>query len=110
MWVDTNNEIMNVLDNIESKKMDYFPAICPICGERAAHLYFHRYTDNDNKGGMWIWCSSCKHSTHAMFKIPKWWTNLDIIRFEKLNSHPDILEENKLKIDVWLNKLLHSKI
>ncbi len=109
MWIDNNDKIMNILDNVESKKMDYFPVICPICGEKEAHLYFHRYTDDD-KGGMWTWCSSCKHSAHTMFKIPKWWANLDIIKFEELTSYPDLLEKNKDKIDEWINELLHSKI
>lgn len=109
MWIDDNDKIMNILDNVESKNLAHFPAICPICGKKAAHLYFHKYADDNDKGGMWVWCSSCNHSAHTMFRIPKWWVNLNLIKFEELSSYPDFLEKNKKEIDHWINELLHLK-
>lgn len=107
MWKDNNDKIMNILDNIVSPNLAYFPVICPICGEKEAHIYFHKYID-EVRGGMWVWCSSCKHSAHTMFKIPTWWSNLNTIKFEELTSYPDLLEKNKKVIDRWINGLLYS--
>lgn len=49
-----------------------------------------KYADDNDKGGMRVWCSSCNHSAHTMFKIAKWWVNLNLIKFEKLSSYPDL--------------------
>lgn len=109
MWRDDNDKIMDILDNVESADIAHFPVICPICGEKEAHLYFHKYEKEDNKGGMWAWCSACQHSAHTMYRIPKWWENLNIIKFEELTSFPDFLESNKGEIDRWLNRFLINR-
>lgn len=106
MWQDNDSKIMNILDKVETKSKEQFPVICPICGEKEGHMYFHRNKIGEDKGGMWTWCSSCRHSAHALFRIPKWWINLKEIDFEKLTSYPDYLEENKVCIDEWINELL----
>lgn len=68
-----------------------------------------KYADDNDKGGMRVWCSSCNHNAYTMFRIAKWWVNLNLIKFEKLSSYPDFLEKNKKKIDHWINELLHLK-
>ena len=109
MWKDNDDKIMDILENIETLNRQDFPVVCPICGEKEGHLYFHRNVEEDEKGGMWAWCSSCCHFAHALYRLPKWWKNLDKIKLENLAGCPDYLEENKLCIDEWVNKLGRSK-
>lgn len=106
MWRDDDYKIMNILDNIEIKGGECFPVKCPICGKKEGHLYFHRYEIDGDRGGVWTWCSACRHSAHASFKLPKWWKNLEVISFDKLTSFPNYLEDNKVSIDKWINELL----
>lgn len=54
---------------------------------------------------MWVWCSACYHSSHALGRVPEWWENLEKIDFDKLASLPDYLEENKIFIDEWINSI-----
>lgn len=82
MWKDNDDKITDILDNIETLDRHDFPVACSICGEKEGHLYFHRKVEGDEKGGMWVWCSSCC---------------------------PDYLEKNKLCIDEWVNKLGRKK-
>lgn len=105
MWKDDDDKIINILDSIEGEEKEQFPVLCPICGKREGHLYFHRY-NNESVGGMWAWCSACRHSMHTRFKLPEWWENLEIINFQELTSYPDYLERNKGVIDEWMNKLM----
>jgi len=105
MWRTDNEKIMNILDNVESNKQ-FFPVICPICEKSDGHLYFHRNKKGEVRGGVWVWCSACCNSSHATYRIPEWWENLEIIEFENLKSYPDYLEDNKRSIDDWINKLL----
>ena len=105
MWKDNDDKIMGILDSIETQNKGCFPVVCPICGEKDGHLYFHRNRDGDEKGSMWVWCGKCYHFAHALCRLPKWWKNLDKINFEELTSYPNHLEENKFCIDEWINKL-----
>ena len=105
MWKDNDDKIMDILENIETLNRQDFPVVCPICGKKEGHLYFYRNVKEDEKGSMWAWCSSCCHFTHALYRLPKWWKNLDEIKLENLAGCPDYLEENKLCIDEWVNKL-----
>ena len=105
MWKDNDDKIMGILDSIETQNKGCFPVVCPICGEKDGHLYFHRNRDGDEKGSMWVWCGTCYHFAHALCRLPKWWKNLDKINFEELTSYPNHLEENKFCIDEWINKL-----
>ncbi|MCI9354559.1 MAG: hypothetical protein HFE58_07120 [Firmicutes bacterium] len=106
MWKDDNDKIMDLLYDIQTQNIKSFPAICPICGEKQAHLYFYRYAENTNKGGGWVWCSKCKHYAHFLIKIPEYWENFSKIKFEKLAAYPDYIEKEKNNIDNWNNKLL----
>lgn len=106
MWRDNNDQIMDLLDIIEIKSKKSFPAVCPICGKKDGHLYFHRNTEGNERGSMWTWCSACYHSAHTIYRLPKWWKNLEGISIEKLASYPDYLEKNKSCIDEWVNRLV----
>ena len=55
---------------------------------------------------MWVWCSACYHTAHAVYRLPKWWKNSEKISVEELTSLPDYLEKNKDCIDEWVNKLI----
>lgn len=61
MWKDNDDKIMGILDSIETQNKGCFPVVCPICGEKDGHLYFHRNRDGDEKGSMWVWCGKCYH-------------------------------------------------
>ncbi len=106
MWQSNDDRIMDIFDKAKSKNTECFPIICPVCGKQGGHLYLHRYQPEDDRGGMWTWCSVCCNSMHTSAKIPKWWQNLKTIDFDQLAALPDYLENNKADIDEWVNKLL----
>lgn len=106
MWRDNDEQIMDILDNVETKNKECFPVVCPICGKKDGHIYFHRNKEGDERGSMWAWCSACYHNAHAIYRLPKWWKNLEEISIEKLASYPDYLEKNKSCIDEWVNRLV----
>ncbi|MDE6759162.1 MAG: hypothetical protein K2J90_00615 [Lachnospiraceae bacterium] len=110
MWKDDDDKIIDILDAIDGKDKKSLPLSCPICGKDEGHLYFHRFKIGYDKGGMWTWCSACHHCSHATVKVPRWWKNSEKIKFEKLASHPDYLEENKIYIDEWVNRLMFSNL
>ena len=109
MWIDNDDRIMEILDYIEKPSKECFPVTFPICGKREGHLYFHRSMQGNARGGMWTWCSACRHSAHATYRVPKFWENLKDINFAILASHPDYLEEKKNCIDEWNNKLIFKR-
>lgn len=110
MWKDNNDKIMEILNNIEEKDKECFPVVCPICGKREGHLYFHKYKENDERGSMWTWCSACYHSMHAVYQLPKWWKNLEQVNDEKLTNYPGYLDEMKNYIDEWVNKIKEANL
>ena len=69
MWDDSNDKIMEILDELESKEC-VFPVYCPVCGEKEGHLCIHRY--DERHGGIWIWCSNCCAYSHMSGIIPDW--------------------------------------
>lgn len=103
MWRD-EDRMLDVLKDLENKN-EKFPKTCPICNESSAHLFFYRFNENADKGGLWIWCSNCKSFVHASYKVPKWWVNIDGILPEYLSSIPDYLNESCSAIDEWINRL-----
>ncbi|MDE7247321.1 MAG: hypothetical protein K2N43_05495, partial [Lachnospiraceae bacterium] len=104
MWQDDDDRIMDILDIIETEHS--VPVVCPICGKREGHFYFHRYEDGKEPGGLWVWCSACRHSAHSRYRVPEWWKNAEEIRFEKLAALPYYLEEKKHCIDEWINRFV----
>lgn len=99
---------VNFLDKDKIENKQYFPVICPDCGNKEGHIYEHRYEPGKDTGGMWVWCSVCHSYGHSRARLPKWWKNPDFIEFGKLCHQPDYLEENKDYIDKWVNSLLLS--
>lgn len=60
MWRDyKNNIVQNIFGCME--RSEFAPYICPECGQRAVHLYMQVHDPNTRRGGLWIWCSSCRH-------------------------------------------------
>lgn len=104
MWREDNDKILNILDDFYVPKK-HFPVICPICGKRDGHIYLYRHNENSQRGGLWLWCSACHHTSHSSYQLPLWWKNFPDFDTTKLASHPDYLEENKTYIDEWVNKL-----
>lgn len=102
MWIDNDDRITDILNDTERVS---FPAACPACGEKAAHLYYHRYSPDSDRGGLWIWCSSCRLCSHSSCRVPRWWNNHSMIKLSKLAGHPDHLEEHKDIIDEWVNSI-----
>mgnify|MGYP000712472399 CR=1 FL=1 len=90
---------------LKLKIKDAFPVVCPICGEKDGHLYFHRNRDGDEKGVCGYGAVNAIILHMHLCRLPKWWKNLDKINFEELTSYPNHLEENKFCIDEWINKL-----
>ncbi|MBP1967572.1 hypothetical protein [Paenibacillus aceris] len=105
MWKDSADTIEAIFDCIMERKAGGVPLICPVCEKEHAHYYFHKWNEKSNSGGMWIWCSNCKSFSHSTVKVPEWWKNCNEIAIEKLNSIPDYLEENKEKVDNFVNEL-----
>ena len=79
-------------------------SICPICSKKKLHKYYYVYSyekkrisgeDFIGNGGLWNWCSSCKHYEHFSSAIPSWWIgkteSLDIDE-KKLKSKPEEIE------------------
>ena len=46
---------MDILDNIETVNKGCFTVVCPICGKKEGHLYFHRNMEGSERGNMWAW-------------------------------------------------------
>ncbi|MCR4557105.1 MAG: hypothetical protein K5779_04700 [Saccharofermentans sp.] len=102
MWEDSKEMLKSFDLNMLEKT---YPNICPICGVEEKHVFFYRFDDEDNDGGVWMWCSKCHSYTHAHVVIPSNWKNPDFISEEVLDDSVDYLETNKDKIDEWVNKL-----
>lgn len=107
MWNDNEKKILEIEDNLYLEKNNY-PVKCPVCGKNDGHLFYYEHQSSLNKGGKWIWCSSCFKCSHAYASIPEWWRNPEFIDSEKLAAVPDYLESNKDKIDSWINELMQS--
>lgn len=105
MWNDRDDTLEQVFDRIMDKKGGDVPLICPVCGRKQVHFYFHKWNEKSDKGGMWIWCSGCKSFSHGTVQVPEWWENCNEISLNKLNSLPDYLEDHKEKIDHYVNEL-----
>ncbi|MBP5491659.1 MAG: hypothetical protein J6Y08_02320 [Clostridiales bacterium] len=109
MWHDDNDNIMKLYVIVDTDRADYpFPASCPVCGTRSGHIYMHRY-DEENNGGLWLWCSSCHSFSHSRYKIPDWWKNLSLFTILDLEAVPEKLDKQAVYIDAFVNRLLAIK-
>lgn len=103
MWNDSNDTIMNIFDAANEGKAT-FPACCPICQQKAAHIYMHRH--DTMHGGVWLWCSSCHSYAHMSGIIPDWWKNPTYTDENMLDSEPEYLDNIAALIDPWVNSIL----
>lgn len=67
---------------------------CPSCSANKIYYFFIRFSNYDNRGGGWIWCSNCYTYEHFSSKVPDWWENIETAPLEKLDIPPN-----------WLNKI-----
>lgn len=100
-----DDKLFDLYESVLSRDLNEFPCRCPVCNEKSAHVYFHRYKNTENKGGLWIWCSECRSYVHSSGQAPDWWYNCNDIEFSCLTSEPDYLEDNKGLIDEWIESL-----
>lgn len=91
-----SHNLDEILENEE------FPAICPFCHHREAHLYLRGDTQRPYRGGMWLWCSNCGASEHGSIQMPSYWENDSFTDPEKLTT--SYLEHHKHKIDSYINE------
>ena len=109
MWHDDNDDIMKLYNIINVHEFDTpLPAACPVCGIKSGHIYMHRYDEEDH-GGLWVWCSNCHNFSHSSFKVPDWWRNLSLFTIFDLHAVPDNLDEQAKYIDDFVNKLIAIK-
>lgn len=104
MWRENDDKILKILDDLYAKN-ECFPVNCPICGRKDGHIYLHKHNESRQRGGLWLWCSACHHTSHSSYRLPLWWENLKVLDTAKLVGFPDYLEKNKNDIDKWVNKL-----
>ena len=104
MWKD-DDRIEIAIDAILKKVTKDVPLVCPICGKKQVHYYIHKWSEQSLRGGIWVWCSQCRCFSHGTIKVPEWWENSDSIPISQLNSLPDYLEDNKHKVDSYVNNL-----
>jgi len=106
MWNDSNDTIMDIFDDACEGAIS-FPAVCPLCQNKNAHLYMHRH--DAKHGGIWMWCSSCNSYAHMSGIIPAWWRNPSFVEESALDSEPVFLDNISALIDPWVNTILPSK-
>jgi len=106
MW-NSNDDIIKLLEK-STKKEKGISYSCPVCNKRDAHVFFHRFEEDDIAGPAWGWCSSCKNYAHVRYMIPQWWTNLQEIDEDYLCSTPEYLESIKSSIDDHMDMILKN--
>lgn len=112
MWITEDapveDKLQIILENVLDGKIVNFPESCPICSNDKAHLYFNS-RGLDKIGGIWIWCSACKHYFHGSIMPPAWWENYSAVLQDSLTAAPDVLEDITSQIDEHINTLLKQK-
>lgn len=107
-WDDSKYEIFDIVEVLENNNKIQIPLKCPICEHDAAHVYMYRW--EDNRGTVWVWCSSCKACTHASrYTLPSWWENDEFMMTSELASHPIFLDEKFDLVDNHLRGLLKKR-
>ena len=106
MWK-SNDKIFELFGHCAEKERNVSYS-CPVCSEKTAHIFFHRFEADDIAGPAWGWCSSCKNYAHVRYMIPKWWTNFQKIDEESLCSTPEYLETIKDSIDKHVDAVIQN--
>ena len=104
MWKDDNDDILRVYTQLGTNTK--FPAQCPVCRKKGAHLYMHIHDSKMKRGGLWIWCSECYTFSHSSIYVPNYWRNLPEVEVNKLCAIPEYLEEIKDFIDNHVNEIM----
>lgn len=105
MWKDSAecDALDTLLRQVMAGDVPPMPAPCPVCGRAgSAHLYFHA-RGAGRLGGVWVWCSACRCTSHGTARPPDWWSNLEAVDPEALTAHPDALEALAKDIDAHWN-------
>lgn len=104
-WNDAYPNPLNAIlgDVLEGVQLR-MPASCPCCGAASIHIYFHRH-DEKRRGGVWIWCDSCRRTMHGSLRVPAWWRNLETVRLSDLTSHPVVLDTVRALVDEHWNRV-----
>lgn len=103
-WKDSD-KIADIFSAFEDGRPEY-PAVCPECGSKSGHIYFHRH-DDTNRGGAWAWCDSCHAYGHYSTVIPSWWHNLAVVNEDNLcGADPEELLQLEETIDRHINDAL----
>jgi hypothetical protein len=109
MWIINDSPVEDKLQTLISKlateNTTYFPETCPICSTADAHVYYNARGKN-KLGGVWVWCSACRHYFHGSTFPPEWWENYCEIPQNELTAIPDILEKFNTQIDRHINDLI----
>lgn len=104
MWKDDNDKIDELF--LKLRGIKEFPAICPVCNKKGAHIYMHVYNNKTRRGGSWSWCSECNSFSHCSMHVPEFWRNCPKIKLEKLSAVPTYLEEIKDELDEHANSII----
>ena len=72
------------------------PVTCPICGRASLRYFFLRFRirPDEQVGGWWIWCPSCRTFEHARGRVPAWWTDVELPKGRRLLTTPDWLDDH----------------
>lgn len=102
MWIDDDGSLARIYKNFD--KIDRFPVTCPKCQKNSVHIYLH-INDKTKRGGLWIWCSSCRVFFHGSVRLDVEWENCPKVEEEKLFAIPDCLDEIHDEIDKHMNSI-----
>ena len=106
MWKD--NDDLLIYGDENKLFLSMYPKVCPLCNHESVHLYLHRFEDDDAIGAMWLWCSNCKSYTHAQYRIPNIWKNIESIDENALESKTEYLDNLSKDIDDHVNRIVNS--
>jgi hypothetical protein len=84
-----------VMNIAYEKQVNPKTLICPNCQNHTIHYFY--YGEAGDRGGSWIWCSSCLNFIHASSKVPVWWKEIEGVPLNILEPEPEWLNNNLSK-------------
>lgn len=106
IWKDGNDKILDLFSEFD--KINEFPAKCPVCGKKSAHLFIDIYNFKTKRSGLWVWCSECYIYSHCSIYAPEYWRNCSLVDCEKLCAIPDYLNDIKEIVDEHANRIINE--
>lgn len=102
-YVDSNNEKtwFDLFDLIFTNKIPPNKIECPSCKTLDFHYFIIRH-GSSNRGGCWLWCSSCYNYIHFSCIVPPWWIDINTVSMNVLTDYPEWLNSNLEKWEVFL--------